>query len=234
MGDDAIERFFQEYGDLYHAVLDWRLAYSVVKRLACPLRDRTVLDYGCGAGRFSRLLRDRGARVIAVDVSCDAIDQARKKDARAINYMLINSGDLAQVPIRSIDVAVSTFVLCGVQEQADIERIFASIYQRLRSGGSYVLAEPHPDAVGREFYSMRRMAMAKLAEGAPLEVQVLTGTEMVLHDFWHSRQAHTAALRKAGFFIEHIIEPTMSAYPDEPWWKDERATPPFMVIRARK
>ena len=234
MGDNAVERFFQEYGDLYHAVLDWRLAYSVVKRLACPLRDRAVLDYGCGPGRFTRLLRDRGARVIGADTSSETIDRARKADTRGITYLLINSGDLAQVPIRSVDVAVATFVLCCVQEQADLERICKSIYERLRSGGSFVLAEPHPDAVSREFYSMRRMAAAKLAEGVPLEVQVLTGTELVVHEFWHSRQAHTAALRKAGFFIEHVIEPTMSVYPDEPWWRDERTTPPFMILRARK
>ncbi|MDD4889523.1 MAG: class I SAM-dependent methyltransferase [Phycisphaerae bacterium] len=232
--DEARARFFREYHDPRHAIMDWRLGYSVVKRLMCPLTNRTVLDYGCGNGRFSRLLRDRGAHVIGVDISSQAIDEARRKHAERINYYLINSGDLSQVPLRAIDVAVSTFVLCCVKERADLDRILKAIYERIKAGGTYVLSEPHPDAPGRDFYSMRRVPKDVLKEGTPLDVQFQDGSGLVLHDFWHSRETYLDALRSAGFIIEHVIEPTMNTYPDEPYWKDERHYPPFIIFRARK
>lgn len=234
VSDNAVEKFLQEYDDLHHAVLDWRLAYSVVKRLLCPLGGRSMLDYGCGNGRFTRLLRDRGARVTGVDISTQAIDQARGHASQGIAYHLINSGDLSVIPYRSIDAAVSTFVLCCVQKQEDLDRIVKAIYDRLRTGGGYVLAEPHPDGVNRDFYSMRRVPQDDVNEGTPLDVQLMDGTGRVLHDFWHSKQTYIDTLRRAGFSLEHVIEPTMNIYPDEPYWKDERKFPPFILFRARK
>ena len=187
MSDQAVEKFFEEYGDLHHAIMDWRLGYSIVKRLMCPLAGRTVLDYGCGNGRLSRLLRDRGARVTAVDISPAAIAEARQKNGQSITYHLISSGDLSAVQYRGIEIAVSTFSLCCVRERAELDRILKAVYDRLRPGGAFVLAEPHPDSVGRQFYSMRRMATDALAEGTPIEVQMLAGSELTRHDFWHSR-----------------------------------------------
>lgn len=234
LSDTAVERFLQEYDDPHHAVMDWRLAYSVVKRLLCPLAGRAVLDYGCGDGRFARLLRDRKARVTGVDISGKAIEQAREKSSRGIAYHPINSGDLSVIPYRSVDAAVSTFVLCCVQEAEELDLIVKAIYDRLRSGGCYVLAEPHPDGVNRDFYSMRRTPRGELAEGLPLDVQLMDGTGRVLHDFWHSRGAYLEMFRRAGFAVEHVIEPTMSTYPDEPFWKAERTSPPFILFRVRK
>ncbi len=232
--DNAVEKFLQEYGDPRHAVMEWRLAYSVVKRLSCPLAGRTVLNYGCGDGRFARLLRDRGARVVAVDASQQAIDQARAKDHHGIAYHVVNGADLSVVPYRSIDVAVSTFVLCRMQKQEDLDRVVKAVFDRIRTGGAYVLAEPHPEAVNRDFYSMRRMPQGDLVEGVPVDVQLMDGTGRTVREFWHGRQACLDTFRQAGFSVEHVIEPTMNTFPDEPCWKAERTCPPFVLFRLRK
>src|SRR5947199_4121096 len=43
------------------------------------VRGRTVLDFGCGSGENTLLLARRGAKVIAVDISGDLIDLARRR-----------------------------------------------------------------------------------------------------------------------------------------------------------
>jgi SAM-dependent methyltransferase len=212
--------------------MDWRLGYSVVKRLLCPVRGKSVLDYGCGDGRFCRLLRDRGARVFGVDIDDDVIDKARSASSESISYHVIKSGELSVIPSQSVDLAVSTFVLCCVQHNAEMARIAEAVYARVRPGGCYVLCEPHPDGVNRHFYSMQRTARGEPASGAPLQVKVLGGG--TINDFWHSQGDYLEALQEAGFIIEHMLEPTMRDYPDEPYWKDERDHPPFLILRARR
>lgn len=43
-----------------------------------PFEQKTVLDFGCGGGRLSRLLKDRGAgKVYGVDVNSEILEEAR-------------------------------------------------------------------------------------------------------------------------------------------------------------
>ena len=62
-----------------------------------------IFDIGTGPlDCVISLLRGQpGLLLIGVDPSSEAIEHARKKDARGITYALINSADLARVPIRS-------------------------------------------------------------------------------------------------------------------------------------
>jgi len=59
-------------------VTSWVLGYHNVIKYLVPLSNKRILDYGCGTGKFSRFLRDRGAKVIGVDVAERMIDLAKK------------------------------------------------------------------------------------------------------------------------------------------------------------
>ncbi len=51
----------------------------------CPLKDKSVVDLGCGSGIISKLLRDDGAKIDAVDISSNAIKILKKDDCEEIN-----------------------------------------------------------------------------------------------------------------------------------------------------
>src|SRR5438874_13443234 len=67
------------------------------------LRDRDVLEVGCGNGRWSILLRDLGANVPAVDVSPEAIETDRRR-ILGVNF---ECADLLELPLRNecVDLA---------------------------------------------------------------------------------------------------------------------------------
>lgn len=231
--DDPPAVFLDDYADAHHAVMDWRLGYSVVRRLAGPLQGRAVLDYGCGDGKFSRVLAADGASVIGVDVNGDAIDAARARDGNAIEYRRIDSGDLSFIDDGAMDLAVSTFVLCCVRGHDELARIAGEVGRCLMPGGAWIIAEPNPDASGHRFVSMRREVRGRRERGAPVDVYV--NGRVAYHDFYHTHAEYREVLAAAGLVIEQSLEPTADAAGEsDNFWRDETFQAPFLILAARK
>lgn len=60
-----------------------RLADLAIDKFPFPLAGATVLDLGCGEGQFDRVLRERGAVVLATDLNLDGLQQATDERERA-------------------------------------------------------------------------------------------------------------------------------------------------------
>jgi SAM-dependent methyltransferase len=60
-----------------------------------PLPDTTWLDAGCGAGTYTRLLADRGARVVGLDYSLTSALKASVRDRSGSAYA---AGDVCRLP----------------------------------------------------------------------------------------------------------------------------------------
>lgn len=73
------------------------------------LKEKTILDVGCGTGRFSRFFAELGAKVIGIDASTAMLREARKQGKR-VTYL---SGNVCQLPFHdnSFDLMVSVNVL---------------------------------------------------------------------------------------------------------------------------
>ena len=96
------------------------------------LYGKTVLEVGSGAGRFTEILLNAGARVVSMDYS-DAVD-ANQRNNRGKGDLLLMQADLYDLPLRekSFD-----FVFCfGVlQHTPDVTKTFQAIYRMLKPGG---------------------------------------------------------------------------------------------------
>lgn len=89
-----------------------------------------LLDAGCGTGYFSRMWRERGKRVTALDLAPGMLDVARQRQA-AHHYLL---GDIEQVPLpdAAMDICFSSLV---VQWCSDLPAALAELYRVTRPGG---------------------------------------------------------------------------------------------------
>lgn len=113
----------------YHAFLD----EGEVALAAPHVRDRDVLEVGCGTGRVLSRLAPLARRAVGVDLSEGMLAHAR---ARGLD---VRQGDATALPFddASFDAAVSFKVLAHVE---DLPRALAEMARVVRPGG-VVLAE---------------------------------------------------------------------------------------------
>jgi ubiquinone/menaquinone biosynthesis C-methylase UbiE len=102
-----------------------------------------VVDLGCGTGQLSIPLAERGASVLAVDVSAQMIERLERK---AMQRSLTDLEGLAlpieslALPAQSVDLIVTSYALHHLRD-ADKARLVAAAYQWLRPGGRLVVAD---------------------------------------------------------------------------------------------
>ncbi|EWC59923.1 SAM-dependent methyltransferase [Actinokineospora spheciospongiae] len=106
--------------------------------------DRDVLEVGCGSAPCARWLRERGARVVGIDLSAGMLRYGRAANqATGIDVPLIR-GNAERLPFRtgSFDLACSAFG--AVPFVADVAGTFAEVARVLRPGGTWTFAVTHP------------------------------------------------------------------------------------------
>ena len=81
---------------------------------------RKVVDLGCGEGRFSRMLAERGALVTGVDLCCPFIEFAKKHRVSDEAYLIGDMEDLHGVPSYELDLAISYVTLVDVPDMPPV------------------------------------------------------------------------------------------------------------------
>jgi SAM-dependent methyltransferase len=103
-----------------------------------------ALDAACGTGRLSRVLADRGHRVVGVDSSPDML--ARAREGMPDGEFL--PGDLHRLPLpdNEVDLVLCALALTHVP---DLEPVLAEFARVLRPGGHLVISDMHPETLLR-------------------------------------------------------------------------------------
>jgi SAM-dependent methyltransferase len=101
-----------------------------------PVRDRLVLELGCGSGLLTRYLVEAGHRVIATDASPAMLALARATAPQAEVRPLVLPDD----PLPECDAVVSVgHVLNYLFDEGAIERALVAVAEALRPGGVLAL-----------------------------------------------------------------------------------------------
>ena len=102
----------------------------------------SILDCGCGEGRFGRMLAGRGAhRVLGVDTCEPMIQAARELQSDNEEYVVGDVQDLHFLADESFDLAVSYLNHCDLPDFAANVR---EVFRVLKAGGRFVIANLHP------------------------------------------------------------------------------------------
>lgn len=104
------------------------------------VRNKTVLDLGCGTGENVIPLLERGARVTGVDISPDLIAIAQKRIRNANLEAFLTVGDACNtlLPDESFDI-----IFCmALIHHLKIDLVRDEMWRILRKGGAIILSEP--------------------------------------------------------------------------------------------
>src|SRR5687768_17188491 len=100
------------------------------------VRSKLILEAGCGAGRFTELLLQSGARVFACDLS-DAVE-ANFENCSSYEGYFICQADIAKLPVRP---GLFDLVIClgVIQHTPDPEAALRALAAHLKPGGLLVV-----------------------------------------------------------------------------------------------
>lgn len=242
--DRAIDAWedFQEQGkdvsrDLVHMP-------ALLKAIG-PLRGRTVLDLGCGQGRFTRELARRRARVTGIDWSRRMVETAlrhEREEPLGIRYLRADArGLLNRFPPRSFDLIVGCMSL---MDTPGLERILRGARRLIRPDGRLVFSVSHPlntAALGWEHPGERDRGAMRVGPYFEERVGVTRWRMKRLTRpfdtiYWHrTLESWFAVLRRAGFEVVSLGEPRATARQarEVPLVRTTRLFPFFLVFDCR-
>lgn len=96
-----------------------------------------ALDFGCGTGRSTRLLRDLGYDVRGVDIAAPMVERARALDPLG-RYDLVGDGDLSSLPTGSFDAILSAFTFDNIPTLDRKQALLTALRSLLQPTGRLV------------------------------------------------------------------------------------------------
>lgn len=100
------------------------------------LAGKRVLECGCGAGRFTEVLLDRGACVISVDLS-DAVEANLQNFPETARHQVAQA-DILRLPFQRSQFDI-VFCLGVIQHTPKPERTIAALFEHVKPGGALVI-----------------------------------------------------------------------------------------------
>jgi 2-polyprenyl-3-methyl-5-hydroxy-6-metoxy-1,4-benzoquinol methylase len=97
-----------------------------------------ALEIGCGTGLFTEMLAESGADILAVDISADLLQLARKRNLPSNVQFLLSPFEECGVQ-GTFDAVIGSSVL----HHLEIGRALAKIYVLLKPGGIMSFCEPN-------------------------------------------------------------------------------------------
>jgi SAM-dependent methyltransferase len=194
------------------------------------VKGKRVLDAGCGPGVYAEWLVTHGADVLAVDVSAKMVQYARQRLGDREKVIRADlSRPLNFLEDASFDIVLSTLALDYVK---DWYRTFKEFYRVLRKSGVLVFSVCHPFAgmtlhdTGR-YFDTELFRYQWVGFGSPVNVPA----------YRRPLGSVINPLLKAGFCLEHILEPvpTKTFKKDLPQdYQELTRRPGYMCVRAKK
>jgi SAM-dependent methyltransferase len=213
--------------------------WQVFKALLPDLKDKKVLDLGCGFGWHCRYASEQGAgSVVGVDLSGNMLKRARESTAApSIEYLQLAIEDI-DFAAEQFDVVISSLAFHYV-ENFDI--VCKKVNHALKPGGSFVLSVEHPiftAMASQDWYcDPEGKRLHWPVDGYQDEGQrVARFLDNDVIKYHRTLETHINTIIDAGFRITKISEPQPSkkVLEEYPEMKDETRRPIFLLIAAVK
>ncbi|MFA7243979.1 MAG: class I SAM-dependent methyltransferase [Patescibacteria group bacterium] len=216
------------------------------------LNGKTVVDLGCGNGYFSSQIEGQNPdRLILIDISPHNLDFARKRvQTNIAEFIEQDVTKPWKIKPNSVDVIFSGFLLNELEE---IDFVTSQAFKTLKNGGRFLFAITHPvwDLVtylrgqadgkertirGSKGYFSRGYSKFTMDNSKIRDVDVAQKYQKVYEIEHYQRPIsdYFNSLIKAGFVVEKMLEPEVTAELLEKQPKFPKTYPIGLVFVSRK
>ncbi|QGH35318.1 methyltransferase domain-containing protein [Gracilibacillus salitolerans] len=233
--------FFREYTSLRESGVTYNdfVEQPAIKSAIPTLKDKTILDLGCGTGQFAKYCIENGAsKVIGVDISRNMIGQAKKENGdKKIEYICTPIEDL-ELHNQKFDLIISSLAVHYIE---DYTKLIVKVRSLLHENGEFIFSTEHPIVTARNEENnwvkdsngeKSHWALDNYQEEGKREHNWYVDGVIVYH---RTISTLINTLIGNGFILEKIIEPQSipSGLEKMPKLVNERRRPSFIVIKSR-
>ncbi len=194
------------------------------------VKNKKVLDLGCGGGQISIAFAKKGAKVTGIDLSDKHIEFAKKLAKKHKVKILFERGSFQKFPMiksKSQDIVFSSWAFLY---SPDLKQVFKEANRVLKNEGLFVFSQDHPffHCFGNNDLEIKQSYLKSGSAGNPNFMAFRRTISEIFN-----------ALKESGFNVEKIIEPKSKWYAR---WKDEKyfnkkkieMLPTTIIFKARK
>ena len=236
------ETFFEGYKKIRENKINANNLFEIPALFSMmpDLKDKTILDLGCGFGEHCKRFVESGAKkVIGIDISEKMLEIAKEENSDSkITYINMPMENISQLN-EKFDIVVSSLAFHYVE---DFSGVVKNIYDMLNENGIFLFSQENPLCTC--FSGGNRWT--KDENGNKLYINLSNyGIEGERESSWfvdNVKKYHRTfssiinTLIETGFIIEKMIEPLptedlLKKYPD---YKDLFHKPDFLLVKVRK
>ena len=212
------------------------------RKLIPNVKEKKILDLGCGYGENDKYCRDLGAKeILGIDISEHMIKIAEKNNAdENIKYKVMAMEDISKIK-EKFDIVISSLAFHYVK---DYEKLIKDIYNLLNDNGILIFSIDHPLRIASKFEPWMKKNYTEIngkwfllvsdynREG----IREKEWNDVMVKKYHRNFSSLINGLVNSGFKIDKILEPI----PDEesikiiPKYINQYDRPYFLFIRAKK
>lgn len=236
-----------------------RLLLPVLDRLLGLRPRERVLEIACGNGQLARWMVERGADVVATDLSDELIALAEKRTVKArdrIDYRVVDASDPAG--LRALESGEYDAVVCNMalMDMARIDPLASSVPNLLKPRGRFVFSVTHPcfnrgdtsrvarwSDEGGVVQEMIGVEIHQYLTPRTVEGLAILGQPVAQPYFERPLSRLLAPFLKEGLAVDALEEPSFPEDPPEslrapqPWFswsKSLREIPAALIVRMTR
>jgi SAM-dependent methyltransferase len=196
----------------------------------------TALDFGCGAGRSTRFLKQIGFDAIGIDISSRMIQLATDADPDG-TYRLVAEGDFSVFATVRFDLILSAFAFDNIPDVAKRRELLCGLRGLLNDEGRIILLGSTPEIYMHEWASFSTRdfpenRQAKSGDIVRIVMKDVADARPVVDVIWfHQDYLNLFAAAELNLIAHHAP----LGREDEPYeWLSETSIAPWVIYVLKK
>lgn len=191
-----------------------------------------ALDFGCGAGRSSRILQQHGLTVVGADISKEMIDKAINM-SKDITYFLIEKNDFKELGTH-FDLIFVSFVLMELPNKLEIITLLSKLKNLLAENGKIILIVASDDFYNSNWLSIDTKSFKNSTKQSGEVVSVyLKDYKITINDYLWTENDYEQCFKQSNMVLLQKLKP-VGTFSDEKKWIDEYTKAPFVIYVLSK